>query len=80
MLAALSLATATTSSPPHTNTPHELMMRQQSLQDAMKDIKSFNPGNDVHRFITDLNQAYTINVKPDVTKYPEMEEKFMKIS
>ena len=46
----------------------------------MRDIKSFNPDNDVHHFITDLNQAYTINLKPDIARYPEMEEQFMKIA
>ena len=79
MLTALNLAT-TTSSHSHTDTPHGLLMRLQSLRDAMRDIKSLNPGNDVHRFITDLNQAYTINVKPDLAKYPDMEDEFMKIA
>ena len=44
------------------------------------DIKSFNPGNDVQHFITNLNQADIINVKPGLTKYPEMEDEFMKIA
>ena len=56
------------------------MRRQQSLRDAVRDIRSFNPGNNVHRFISDLNQAYTINVKPELTNYPEMEEEFLKIA
>ena len=80
ILATLSLAITTTSSTTHTSTPNELLMRQQSLCGAMRDIKSFNPVNVVHRFITDLNQAYSINVKPDLAKYPEMEEKFLKIA
>ena len=46
----------------------------------MRDIKSFNLGNDVHHFVPDLNQAYIINVKPDLAKYPEMEDEFMKIA
>ena len=46
----------------------------------MRDIKNFNPGNDIHHFITDLNQADIINVKPDIAKYPEMEDEFMKIA
>ena len=43
-------------------------------------IKNFNPGNDIHHFFTDLNQAYIINVKPDLAKYPEMEDEFIKIA
>ena len=45
----------------------------------MRDIKSFNPGNDVHHFITDRKQAY-INIKAKLTKYPEMYDEFMKIA
>ena len=56
------------------------MMRQQSLRDAMRDIRIFNPGNNVHLFISDLNQAYTINVKPELTNYPEIENEFLKIA
>ena len=74
MLTTLSQATTTATSTTHTNTSHGFMMRQQSLRDAMRDIRTFNPGNNVHRFISDLNQAYTINVKP------EMEEEFLKIA
>ena len=59
---------------------HRLVIRQQSLWDSMKDIKSFNPSNDLHHFITDLNKAYIINVKPDFAKYHEMEDEFMKIA
>ena len=80
MLTTLSQATTTATSTTHTNTSHGLMMRQQSLRDAMRDIRSFNPGNNIHRFISDLNQAYTINVKPELTNYPEMEEEFLKIA
>ena len=80
MLTALSQATTTATSTTHTNTSHGLMMHQQSLRDAMRDIRTFNPGNNVHRFISDLNQAYTINVKPELTNYPEMEEEFLKIA
>ena len=82
-LTTLSQATTTAASTTHTSTSHGLMIRQQSLRDAMKSlrdtIRSFNPGNNVHRFITDLKQAYTINVKPELTNYPEMEEEFQKI-
>ena len=46
----------------------------------MRDIKNFNPGNDIHHFITDLKQAYIISVKPDLTKYPEMKDEFTKIA
>ena len=73
MLTALSQATTTATSTTHTNTLHGLIMRQQSL-------RSFNPDNNVHRFISDLNQAYTINVKPELTNYSEMEEEFLKIA
>jgi len=79
MVAALSTA-PTTSNPTHIHASHGLMMRQQSLRDSMRDIKGFNPGNDIHRFITDLNQAYTINVKPELADYPEMEGEFLKIA
>ena len=80
MLTTLSQATTTATSTTHTNTSHGLMMRQQSLWDAMRDIRTFNPGNNIHRFISDLNQAYTIKVKPELTNYPEMEEEFLKIA
>ena len=81
MLAALYLATI---SGAHTDTPvcepdgddvvARLMIRQQSLWNSMRDIKCFNPGNDIHHFITDRNQAYIINIKPDLAKYLEMED------
>ena len=77
MLVALSLATTTTSSPTHTNTLHQRVMRQQSLRDDMTDIKSFNPGNDVHHFITNLNQAYTINIKPYLAKCAKIKEEII---
>ena len=80
MLTALSQATTTSTSTTPTNTSFRLMMRQQSLRDAVRDIRSFNLGNNVHCFISDLNQAYTINVKPELTNYPEMEEEFLKIA
>ena len=80
MLTTLSQATTTATSTTHINTSHRLMMQQQSLRDAMRDIRSFISGNNVHRFISDLNQAYTINVKPELTNYPEMEEEFLKIA
>ena len=80
MLIALNQATTTATSTTHTKTSHGLMIRQQSLRDAMRDIRSFNLGHNVHRFISDLNQAYTINVKPKLTNYPEMEEDFLKIT
>ena len=44
-------------------TNYELLLRQQSLRDATKSIRTFEPGSDVNRFITDLNKAYTIHVK-----------------
>ena len=75
--ATLSL-TYTTISETHTNTSYRLMMRQQSLQDAMKDIKSFNPSNNIHHFISNLNQAYMI--MPELTNHPDMEKEFMKIT
>ena len=80
MLITRSQATTTTTSTTHTNTSHRLMMRQRSLRDSMRDIRNFNPGNNVHRFISDLNQAYTINVKPELNNYPEMEVEFLKIA
>ena len=46
----------------------------------MNDIKSFNPSNDWHRFIFELNQAYTINVKPEFANYPDIEKESMKIT
>ena len=36
----------------------------------MRDIKNFNPGNDIHHFITNLKQAYIINFESDLAKYP----------
>ena len=63
MLTALSLTTTSSPSATHTDTPHGLMIRQQSLRDSVKDIKNFNPGNDIHHFITDLNQAYIITIR-----------------
>ena len=80
MLTALSLATTPSPSTTHTDTPHGLMIGQQSLRDSMRDIKSFNPDNDVYHFITDLTQTYIINVKPGLAKFPEMEDEFMKIA
>ena len=79
MLTALSQATTNIDNT-HTNTSHGLMIWPRSLQDAMRNIRTFNPGNNVHRFISDINQAYTINVKPELTNYPEMEEEFRKIT
>ena len=57
-------------------TNYELLLRQQSLQDATKSIRTFEPG----RFITDLNKAYTIHVKPELREYPAMEKEFVKLA
>ena len=46
----------------------------------MRGIKNFNTGNDIDHFITDLNQGYIINIKPNLAKYPGMEDEFMKIA
>ena len=61
-------------------TNYELLLRQQSLRDATKSIRTFEPGSDVNRFITDLNKAYTIHVKPELREYPEMEKEFVKLA
>ena len=55
-------------------TNYELLLRQQSLRDATKSIRTFEPGSDVNRFITDLNKAYTIHVKPELREYPAVEK------
>lgn len=57
---------------------YELMMRLQSLRDTLRNIKTFNSGNDVNRFITDLNKAYTIHDKPELVSHPRIEEGFIK--
>ena len=61
-------------------TNYELLLRQQSLRDATKSIRTFEPGSDVNRFITDLNKAYTIHVKPELREYPAMEKEFVKLA
>ena len=61
-------------------TNYELLLRQQSLRDAIKSIRTFEPGSDVNRFITDLNKAYTIHVKPELREYPAMEKEFVKLA
>ena len=57
---------------------YDLAMRQQSLRDAMKQKKTFYPGNDVNQFITALNKAYMIHVIPELATYPSLEEEFVK--
>ena len=64
----------------HHTTNYELLLRQQSLRDATKSIRTFEPGSDVNRFITDLNKAYTIHVKPELREYPAMEKEFVKLA
>ena len=61
-------------------TNYELLLRQQSLRDATKSIWTFEPGSDVNRFITDLNKAHTIHVKPELREYPAMEKEFVKLA
>ena len=61
-------------------TNYELLLRLQSLRDATKSIRTFEPGSDVNRFITDLNKAYTIHVKPELREYPAMEKEFVKLA
>ena len=61
-------------------TNYELLLRQQSLRDATKSIRTFELGSDVNRFITDLNKAYTIHVKPELREYPAMEKEFIKLA
>lgn len=78
LLAALQTTTHDRSHTPRTD--YELLMRQQSLRDATKSIRAFEPGNDVNRFITDLSKAYTIHVKPELSEYPEMEKEFVKLA
>lgn len=47
----------------HKSTDYQLMMWQTSLHDAMRNINTFNPRNNVNCFITDLNNAYMLHVK-----------------
>lgn len=59
---------------------YKLEMQQQSLHHIMRNINAFNPGSNVNCFITDLNQAYMIHIKPEFATYPRMEEEFIKIA
>ena len=45
-----------------TSADYGLLLKQQSLRDSMRGIRSFQPGADVNKFITDLNKAYAIHV------------------
>ena len=65
---------------PTTQSDYTLMMRQQSLRDAMRDILTFEPGTDVNRFITNINKIYMIHVKPDLTDYPGLEGEFLRLA
>ena len=42
-------------------TNYELLLRQQSLRDATKSIRTFEPGSDVNRFITDRLTPYMLS-------------------
>lgn len=62
---------------PTTHPDNELIMRQQSIRDAIRDIRKFEPGNDVNCFITNLNKTHTIQVKPELANYPRMKDEFV---
>lgn len=51
-------STTLTDTPKADNNDYNLMIRLQAIHDSVKDIKKFNPGNDVNRFITDVNKTY----------------------
>lgn len=68
-LAALTSAVTRTTDTAHNPTDYELIMWQQSLRDAMRDIRKFQTGNDINRLITDLNKSHTIQVKPEHANY-----------
>ena len=57
---------------------HGLLRRHQSLRDIMRLKNNFNPGNDVNQFVTGLNETYLIHVTPDITRYPSLENEFVK--
>ena len=57
---------------------YDLAMRQQSLQEAVKQKKTFYTRNDINQFITVLNKVYTIHVIPELPTYPSLEEEFVK--
>ena len=59
---------------------YTLMMRQQSLRDAMRDVPTFEPGTDVNRFITNINKIYAIHVRPDISNYPGLEGEFVRLA
>lgn len=44
----------------HNSTDYGLIMRRQSLRDAMQDIRKFQTGNDINHLIAYLNKSHTI--------------------
>ena len=57
-----------------------LLLKQQSLRDSMRGIRSFQLGADVNKFITDLNKASAIHVRPERKAYPKLVEEFLKVA
>ena len=57
-----------------------LMMRQQSLREAMRDAATFGPGTDINRFITNINKIFAIYVKPELSDHPGLEKEFTKLT
>lgn len=79
MLFTLKAAVTRTTDADHNFTDNELIMRQQSLRDTMRYIRKFEPNNDVNRVvITGLNEAYTIQVKPELSDNQQKEDEFIK--
>lgn len=78
ILAALKSATTRSTNTINNPTGYKLILRQQSLCNAMRDIRKFEPCNDVYCYITNLNKAYTTQVKPELANYPRMEDEFVK--
>ena len=60
------------------STDYKLLIQQQSLCDAMIDIKKFEPGNDVNRYMTNLNKRSATRVRPDLTNHPRIKGQFVK--
>lgn len=72
-------STTLNDTPKADNNDYNLMIRLQAIHDSVKDIKKFNPGNDVNRFITDVNKTYMIHVKPEIGTHPSIEKEFVRI-